>query len=115
MRLDPCVNTAAHCSSPLAVHLPTHRHAGLELLSVVGFSRLPPALSAVTSLTELRLGNAQLLTFQLGEEGLVALQQLPTLARLALPPLSDEDQHRVAQLRRDRPQLLVQIGGAGGQ
>ena len=87
--------------------------AGLKSLSVVGFSRLPRALSTLTSLTELRLGNSQPSTFYVGMHGMHVLRQLPKLATLALPPLLAEDQRRVEQLGRER-QLLVQIGRAGG-
>lgn len=77
---------------------------------MVGFTRLPPALAAVTSLTELRLGARQ--PFRLGARGLAALRQLPRLATLVLPPMaSREDERRVESLQRERPQLQVSRGG----
>ncbi|PRW33096.1 Solute carrier family 35 member F6 [Chlorella sorokiniana] len=69
-----------------SLHLPPLPDPRLEVLHVVGFRRLPPTLAAVTSLTELRLGSTR--PFRLGKSGLAALQQLPRLAMLALPPLS---------------------------
>lgn len=96
-------------------HLPlifTRLLAGLETLSVVGFSRVPPALAAATSLTELRMGSTLYTTFQVGKRGVATLQQLPRLAMLRLPPLSDEDRRRVQRLLRDRPQLRAFIGKA---
>lgn len=79
------------------------------MLEVVGFSRLPPALAAVTSLTELRLGSTQP-SFRLGKRGLEALLHLPALATLTLPPLSDHDERRLEQLQQARPRLRVSRG-----
>ncbi len=108
----PC---AGCCLLDTLTHLPlifTRLLAGLETLSVVGFSRVPPALAAATSLTELRLGSTLYTTFQVGKRGVATLQQLPRLAMLRLPPLSDEDRRRVQRLLRDRPQLRAFIGKA---
>ena len=82
------------------------------MLHVVGFSRLPPALAAVTSLTELRLGSTQP-PFRLGMRGLEALLHLPDLATLALPPLSAHDERRLGQLQQANPQLHISRGRSG--
>lgn len=98
--LLPVSSLSALISSDLMPPLPPAPvlPPGLEMLHVVGFSQLPPGLSAVTSLRELRLGRSAE-RFHIGEQGLAALQQLPLLRVLSLPHA-----YRLGDRARDRLQ-----------
>lgn len=85
---------------------PTHPHTGLEVLDLGrnSWARVPPALAAATSLTDLSLANNPSLVWSSADVD--TLSQMPRLRRLHLDD-SSVPEHLLGLLSQRMPHLQI--------